>query len=1048
MDQFVKTLIEEVKSQGVFDEFRFNCCLADVDTKPAYQNVRNRVETAVNDFLAKQQWTPETNKVQLRERLRKHLLDSDVLDKGVDHIVDQVVNPKVATIFEPKIESIAYKYLGIPPPPPPANPPPPRPPLLPAPPLPPYPGHTLGHLNGGNLLNIETAACLLPTDLEQISPDSDRATVKSDLKEDSKEGELPPPGVDDDMDDDVASPTFESATSFKDDINNLSLNTSDSVRDVKELAGESRDAGASQTSQLSQVSSDSHLTIASTETAHATNLNISEELDSSLAANISEEAQMPKFNENPDETESEARPELHFDIKQDAITFQGTERHRSEPQSLSIEDAIMCEVKANICNVDNVEIEAAPVTECVVTAEDEQVVANNFELLLEAAEAAAIAATDVPENKIESDESKPIAEQLLVATELALIAAEPPLVATELPLVATEQPLIVTEPPLVVTEPPLVVTEQQQQLKEELNKSTEFAASPATTSSSFKTTKLDKDKNKERDRDRKHHHHSDSTQRRERDKSHSKNSSSSKHSSSHSSSQTSSSSRHRSSSSKNDKSSSSSSSRSNHDSKRSSSSRHESSSSSSKRHKSSSSTSKSDRSSHSHSHSRHSSSSSSKRSDRDRHKSSSTSSTLSVTVPTSVQDDHNEEKSKLHKRHSNDSNDEGKSPRANNKAITTNGGSATFVSNTSTKENGNVMEANDNNCATETAETATESLPTSHVVNVTDMLMQSSSSFIEISSVQQRTQTESKQEVKPQTATEEEVPKADGESPDRKVLKPEREVPKTGEEAPRTEEEAARAEEETQKTEGKMRETEEKAPKTEEEVLKTGENAPNTEEEAPKTEKETRKTEDEAKTEREAPKAATANQKSASLEPTKENKTPTSIEQTEAENKPMLVKDAKKVESLEERMEESVAVTQPTTETESDCEPKLECESESCTHLEQNLEEFTLRLQLLEQHIKDRRTLLNQLSSADETQSRRRSHSKRRLSSENISSTQQSSSSASSSSSSGNSNTDSPDAKRNRLDTAKTSPTPSELSLNSKENEEVEKEEKVHITIY
>jgi len=75
MDNFVKTLIEEVKSQGVFDEFRFNCCLADVDTKPAYQNVRNRVETAVNDFLAKQQWTPDTNKVQLRERLRKHLLE-------------------------------------------------------------------------------------------------------------------------------------------------------------------------------------------------------------------------------------------------------------------------------------------------------------------------------------------------------------------------------------------------------------------------------------------------------------------------------------------------------------------------------------------------------------------------------------------------------------------------------------------------------------------------------------------------------------------------------------------------------------------------------------------------------------------------------------------------------------------------------------------------------------------------------------------------------------------------------------------------------------
>lgn len=75
MDNFVKSLTEEVKSRGVFDEFRFNCCLADVDTKPAYQNVRNRVETAVKDFLDKQHWTPDTNKVQLRERLRKHLLE-------------------------------------------------------------------------------------------------------------------------------------------------------------------------------------------------------------------------------------------------------------------------------------------------------------------------------------------------------------------------------------------------------------------------------------------------------------------------------------------------------------------------------------------------------------------------------------------------------------------------------------------------------------------------------------------------------------------------------------------------------------------------------------------------------------------------------------------------------------------------------------------------------------------------------------------------------------------------------------------------------------
>lgn len=247
---------------------------------------------------------------------------SDVLDKGVDHIVDQVVNPKVATIFEPKIESIAYKYLGITLPPPPTTPPP-RPPLLPAPPLPPYAPPGLGHINGGNLLKVETTASLLPTDLEQISPDSDRTTGKDD----SKDEELPP-GVDnedaDDDLDDTTSPAFEPAGSIKEDHISLSLNTSDSLKDVKELvANDSRDAGASQTSQLSQVSSDSRLTIASSDVPQSTCKNNSLQLGANIADNMSEEAQMPKFSENSSETYENSGRQLHFDIKQDTIKFEG-----------------------------------------------------------------------------------------------------------------------------------------------------------------------------------------------------------------------------------------------------------------------------------------------------------------------------------------------------------------------------------------------------------------------------------------------------------------------------------------------------------------------------------------------------------------------------------------------------------------------------------------------------------------------------------------------------------------------------------------------------
>lgn len=240
---------------------------------------------------------------------------SDVLNKGVDQIVDQVVNPKVATIFEPKIESIVYKYLGITPPPP----PPARPTLLPAPPLPPF----AGHMNGSSMLKVETATGtgLLPTDLEQISPDSDRATVKSDVKEESKEEDELPPGVDDRNFDEDTSPSFEPLSedkteSRKEDMNNGSINTSDSVN------------GVSQASQLSQVSSDSRLTIASsTESANdvqqaAVTKSNNTDQRVNMPANISEEAQMPKFSENSSDSTNESH-HLHFDIKQDAITFEG-----------------------------------------------------------------------------------------------------------------------------------------------------------------------------------------------------------------------------------------------------------------------------------------------------------------------------------------------------------------------------------------------------------------------------------------------------------------------------------------------------------------------------------------------------------------------------------------------------------------------------------------------------------------------------------------------------------------------------------------------------
>ncbi|XP_014235934.1 biorientation of chromosomes in cell division protein 1-like 1 [Trichogramma pretiosum] len=110
--RLIDHIVGEVKSQGIFDQFRKEC-LADVDTKPAYQNLRTRVESSVTSFLSKQTWRADLNKNQLRETLRKHIRDAPYLDVGIERIVDQVVNPKIYSNFMPHIEDVVYKYMGI-----------------------------------------------------------------------------------------------------------------------------------------------------------------------------------------------------------------------------------------------------------------------------------------------------------------------------------------------------------------------------------------------------------------------------------------------------------------------------------------------------------------------------------------------------------------------------------------------------------------------------------------------------------------------------------------------------------------------------------------------------------------------------------------------------------------------------------------------------------------------------------------------------------------------------------------------------------------------
>lgn len=83
----------------------------------------------------------------MRETLRKHISEAAYLDAGVERIVDQVVNPKIYSVFTPQIEDVVYKYLGLEKP--------------------------KREKNGGHSIKD-----LLPIDLDPVSPESDKNSLK------------------------------------------------------------------------------------------------------------------------------------------------------------------------------------------------------------------------------------------------------------------------------------------------------------------------------------------------------------------------------------------------------------------------------------------------------------------------------------------------------------------------------------------------------------------------------------------------------------------------------------------------------------------------------------------------------------------------------------------------------------------------------------------------------------------------------------------------------------------------------------------------------
>uniref|UniRef100_A0A4W4F1F7 BOD1/SHG1 domain-containing protein n=1 Tax=Electrophorus electricus TaxID=8005 RepID=A0A4W4F1F7_ELEEL len=109
--QLVAMIVNHLKTQGLFDQFRRDC-LADVDTKPAYLHLRQRVDNFVSNHLSNHTWSPQLNKNQLRNNIRQLVLQSGMLEQGVDRIVAQVVDPKIHHTFRPQVERIVRQFLS------------------------------------------------------------------------------------------------------------------------------------------------------------------------------------------------------------------------------------------------------------------------------------------------------------------------------------------------------------------------------------------------------------------------------------------------------------------------------------------------------------------------------------------------------------------------------------------------------------------------------------------------------------------------------------------------------------------------------------------------------------------------------------------------------------------------------------------------------------------------------------------------------------------------------------------------------------------------